>query len=370
MWLIIQGGFEYFAGWLRARSQAKAYSFALSWRSIFGLITAIALLKLGYQGGEFVILGAVGATFVAMLILPRIALLSDHNQPVSMGGDTPFKTVLQYGIPVAFSNLIITGLSLLDRFFISAQMGTESVAIYSANYDLAEKTIFFANSMLLLSSSVIGFRIFEQEGESKAADFLSRLMRLYLLAALPLIVGLVILSPYIIAILLPAKYAEGALVLPVVAVGGLFVGIMHRYSLLLSFHKRTDIIMWCSAGALLVNLLSCYLLIPQFGLVGAASSTLLAYAIWFLLIRAAAMQYRGPIFPWITLIRVCVALVGGAGGMYAIIFAKFSIGLFMLLASFVAGLIAYVILLFLLGEVSRKEVIAIIDVFSNRFRKV
>ena len=57
-WLVVYGNFEYFAGWLRARNLAKAYSLALSWRSVAGLFISVALLLFGLQGGEIVILGA------------------------------------------------------------------------------------------------------------------------------------------------------------------------------------------------------------------------------------------------------------------------------------------------------------------------
>ena len=368
LWLVAYGGFEYFAGWLRARNQARAYSLALSWRSVVGLLVAVTLLSLGFRGGAIVILGAACAMLVALVFLPRHALKADHNQPQTTESSTRLQTVLRYGIPAAFINLTTVGLSMADRYVIGAQMGADAVAIYGASYDLAEKTVFFANSMLLLSSSVIGFRIFEQEGEAKAADFLSRLMRLYLLAAPPLVAGLAILSPHIVAVLLPAKYAEGAFVLPIVALGGLFVGIMHRYSLLLSFHKRTDIIMWCSVIALAVNLASCLLLIPIWGFVGAAISTLLAYAALLILIRLAALKYIGPSFPWMTLLRVTTSLIVGSGIFYACmgIFpdtgpAFFSIVLLL-------GFLVYLVTLYALREITRKDLKSVVDSIASKIR--
>jgi O-antigen/teichoic acid export membrane protein len=234
-------------------------------------------------------------------------------------------------------------------------MGAESVAIYGASYDLAEKTVFFANSMLLLSSSVIGFKIFEKEGEVKAADFLSRLMRLYLLAAPPLVVALAILSPHIVALLLPDQYQAGTLVIPIVALGGLFVGVLHRYSLLLSFHKRTDTIMWCSAGALLMNLLSCALLIPKFGIIGAAISTTIAYAAWLLFIRLAAMQYHGPKFPWKTMMRCCLALLILSAVMVSILQINFFSTAFNVVLGSILGFITYGATLYILGEIRQDE---------------
>lgn len=370
LWLVGHGSFEYFAGWLRARNLAKAYSLAQSWRSVAGLLIAVALLLFGLQGGEIVLLGAACAMLAALILLHRHALKVDYSQPKTMEYGAALHTVLKYGVPTALVNVAMVGLSLTDRYIIGYQMGAESVAIYGASYDIAEKTIFFVNSMLLLSSSVIGFRIFEQEGEVKAADFLTRLMRLYLLAAPPLTMGLALLAPEIITLLLPAKYGEGASVLAIVSAGGLCVGVLHRYSLLLSFHKRTDLIMWCSAGALAINISSCMFMIPLFGLVGAAFSTLIAYGMWLVMIRVAANRFQVPKFPWATLVRVCVSLAISAGIMYIVIAAASTVSLSMLLTIYIFGLACYAIALHLLGEVSKNDIKAIADAFGNRFRKV
>lgn len=366
-WLVVYGNFEYFAGWLRARNLAKAYSLALSWRSVAGLLISVALLLFGLQGGEIVILGAACVTLAALLFLPQHALKVDYSQPKKIEYGTALKTVLSYGVPAALINLFTVGLSLADRYIIGSQMGAEPVAIYGASYDIAEKTIFFVNSMLLLSSSVIGFRIFEQEGEAKAADFLTRLMRLYLLAAPPLVLVLALLAPQIIALLLPAKYGEGESVLAIVAAAGLCVGVLHRYSLLLSFHKRTDLIMWCSACALFVNIISCFLLLPKYGIVGAAYSTLIAYASWLLVIRLAASKYSSPQFPWPTFFRVCGALLIAATAIYCITCQEFASELLTIALGFIFSFIAYGFTLLLLKEVTLKEVKSIASMISTRF---
>lgn len=308
-WLICQGYYEYYLGWLRARGFAKKYSIAVSWRSIIGLVLAVFMLQIGYTDGNIVIIMITFSMLIGLTILPKAALNCPTTPSSPKQNVLAKKEILKYGIPAAFINLITLSLSLVDRYFINSILGTESVAIYSASYDIAEKTIFFINSILLLSSSVIGFRIFEEKGELRACEFLTKLMRLYLVAAPPLAAALVVMSPHIVKQLLPSSYESGAEILPIVAVSGLFVGILHRYSLLLSFHKRTDLIMWCSFIALTVNLTSCWILIPTYGLIGAAISTLITYVAWLMLVRFASTNFLNPPFPWKTLFRVLVAAI-------------------------------------------------------------
>jgi O-antigen/teichoic acid export membrane protein len=369
LWLVTNAGFEYFAGWLRARNFAKVFSLAVSWKSLAGLGISVALLLSGLRSGETIIFGGAAAMLGALLFLPRLALRAPHEQDVLQSADGALPTILQYGIPVALSNFVTVALSLADRYFIGAQLGSEPVAVYGASYDLAEKTIFFANSMLLLSSSVIGFRIYEQEGEAKAALFLSQLMRLYLLVAPPLVMCLAVFSPFLITALLPAAYQEGWYILPIVAFAGLFVGILHRYSLLLSFHRRTDTIMWCSVAALLVKLVSCFLLIPRMGLLGAAISTPIAYASWLIFVRLAALKYLGPSFPWTTFIRVCAALLLAAASMHRLLDHIEASGILILSVVFTAGLIVYVGALYLFQEITRSDVKVTTDLLRKKFKR-
>lgn len=370
VWLIAYGGFEYFSGWLRGRNLAKAYSLAMSWRSVVGLLCVVTLLNLGFRDGPIVLLGFAAAMFLGLFFLPRYALKTDSNQIKLDESKSNLGILLRYGIPVAISNLFTVGLSVVDRFIINIYFGAESVAIYGANYDLGEKTIFFVNSLLLLSSSVIGFRIFERDGGAKAAEFLARIMRLYLLVASPLVVAIAVLSPNIVMVLLPEEYHAGAFVLPIVAVGGLIVGVLHRYSLVLSFNRRTDMIMWCTACALAVNIGACIFLIPRYGILGAAFGTIFAYTSWLVFVRLAASNYLAPRFPWPTLIRVCVAALISAAAMYSIIYQNFTNNLFTFAFSSLFGFISYFVALILLNEITKKEVKLISSIASARFEKI
>lgn len=304
LWLVGHAAFEYYAGWLRARNMAARYSAFLSWRALAGVLVSIALLYAGYRNGLSLIAGSIIAILGALLILPKATLGGSEQKLKQDVGVPSTSELLGYGLPAAFINLFTIGISLADRFVIQSFMGSSAVAIYGANYDIAEKTVFFANSMLLLSSSVIGFRIFEQEGEQKAVEFLNSLMRLYLRVALPSVLVLAVLSPQLIRFLLPGQYHEGIFIFPIVSIAGLLVGIMHRYSLVLSFHRRTAANMWSTGSALIVNLLASIILVPAYGLLGAAVGTLIASASWLLFIRFTARQHMLPSFPWLTLSRV------------------------------------------------------------------
>jgi len=366
-WLIAQGLFDYYAVWLRVKNKPFSYSVAISWRSIGGLVVASIFLLAYSREASGIFISFAFIMFVGLHFIVRKAI---DDQPIgallSKKSAVDFKSILVYGIPTALTSLTLAGLSYADRLLINAIMGFESVAIYGANYDIAEKTIFFVNSMLLLSSSIIGIRIYESQGEKDAYEFLSKLIRLYLILTPPLVLVLALMYKEIVGLLLPTVYQSGAVVLPIVAFGGLFVGILHRYSLALSFHKRTDTIMLCSFGALSVNLIACFFLIPLYGLIGSAIGTLTAYVAWLVFIRVASSRYFSISFPWHTFIRVFLSLSVVA------IFALFIKSHFDFQKSFSIFIICVIVaifypaLLFVSGEVNRNEINNMLNIFKNR----
>jgi len=369
-WLIFYFYFEYRCSWFRVNEQRVLFNVALSWRSIGGLGISVVLILAGYNSGWAVLAGGALSMFLAgaiILYYYDVSGLRVDNWN-SIFGDKS-RAVLSFAIPAALSNIVIIGLSQADRYIISSLLGNESVAIYSANYDLAEKFVFFGNSLILLSSSVTGFKIFEMEGEAKASEFLSGLMRIYLLSATPIVGVFAILAPFFVGIVLPESYSQGAYVIPIIAFSGLIVGILHRYTLILSFHRRSDLVMWSSGLALMVNISLCIYSIPLFGLIGAALSTAVSYFCWLIFSRVLVAKYMKPKFPLLTFFRVCFSLAVALAGLFMFLYISSNPGIIVLVSSGLVSLIIYVPMLYLMGELSNSDIKKITDTFGKRFVK-
>jgi O-antigen/teichoic acid export membrane protein len=309
LWLLGYAALEFLAGWLRAQNRARDYGLVLVWRSIAGLALAVLMLVVVAPVEEAVIVAAALVSLPALIAIlwPRWKLIGHAEGGAKV---VSRRELLAYGLPAALSNFGVVGLSLAPRFVVEHVVGTEAVAVYGAAYDIAERSIFFVNAMMLLSSSVMAIRTYEREGGKAAAGLLGQMLRFYLIVAMSLCVFLVGLAPEIVALLLPPQYESGALILMIVAPSAIFVGIMHRYSLVLSFVRRTDLVMASSLAALAINVSAALVLVPRFGLIGAGGATAMGYASWLLLVRVAARAYIIPSFPWLTLFRLAFACAG------------------------------------------------------------
>lgn len=350
-WLVSFGLAEYVGACLRADERAIDYSLVVSLRSIGGMAAAIALAWLVQPSAAMILLGtAIAAIAVLVPIRSRRSIAAPADAAIAPAA-LDRGTLLRYGVPIALSNLFVSGLSVANRYLIELGLGVRQVAIYGASYDIAEKSIFFLNAMLLLSSSVMAIKIFEREGEAVAASFLSGLIRFYLLIACLMVSGIAALSDDLVAVLLPADYRAGAAVLPIVTVAAMFVGVMHRYSLVLSFYKRSDIIMGCTLAALAINLTVCWFALPYWGILSGAIGCFCGYAAWLALIRLAVRRYVVPIFPWRAAARI--ALASGGCVLASRFGADLATGPARLVLGGFAGGLAYLFLLVLTGELSR-----------------
>jgi O-antigen/teichoic acid export membrane protein len=358
IWIATQGQYEYLLSWFRSRRFAARFSAAISWRSLAGLSLSAIIARYGKLNSETLVIALAAAMAIGVPVLRRRALTVGKENGI---GKSPLdaQAIARYGIPAALINLVTICLSNADRLLINRIVGVEAVAVYSASYDLAEKTIFSANSLFLLSTSVIGFKVFEKNGEAAAVAFLETLSRLYLLVAPPFVTFLWASARPIVAWLLPVSYSQGAIVVGVVAMSALLVGIMHRYSLLLSFHKRTDLIFRSSLVALVTNLVTCGLLIPSYGIAGAVAGTGFAYGIWLVSVRIAAARYQVPRFPWTTAIRVAVASIIEWTAIRYILRFTTEGGPAMLVGALIAGLAAYSVTLLFVREISLADMQAI-----------
>lgn len=351
---------EYWTAKLRADEQALRYSFAICLRSVGGLATGIALIWWFRPDGSALLLGTAIASAIVILTRKREALARPHH---AAQGSTPFngRELLRYALPVALSNLCVSALSFSNRYIVQAFLGDEAVAVYGASYDIAERSIFFLNAMMLLSSSVMAVKMFEREGEDAAANMLSALLRFYLLLAAIVVTVASVLAADIVGILLPVEYHQGWIILPIVSAGALLVGILHRYSLVLSFHKRTDIVLLCTLIALATNLFITALCVPRYGIVGGALGALGGYAVWLIAIRTSVRKYRAPRFPWLSSLRVVLACALAGSAMHFISDGSLAR---MIVALGVGG-VAYALCLVMFGEIAPREMRGLLNMVRS-----
>jgi len=346
--------FDVLQHFLRSRRLVGWYAIFASWQSAAGLAAGIVLIVLLDIGIEGLVLGGIFSVAVILPLLWKKA--ASHKLIMHRRLDLKLvKGFASYGLPLVAANLAAWMLSLSDRYILEFFRGSAEVGIYSASYNISEKSIRLVAMLFMLASGPISVHIWEMEGTQACAAFVSKVTRYFFIVCVPAVVGLSVLSKPLIDLMTGEQYLEGYRILPFVAVGTLFLGLQDRFQSAFLFKKKTGSITLAILLAGLLNLVLNLLLIPAYGYFAAAVTTLISYA--FLLVLMIILSRRLLIwpFPFYSLVKVCCASAVMGIGAYYIGTGLTSSNLGNIFLAVLIGIILYVSVLLALKEFSSEE---------------
>jgi len=244
----------------------------------------------------------------------------------------------------------------------------QEVGIYSASYNITDRTIGLLATLFMLAGAPIGMSIWERQGENEIKKFVCEQTRYYLIFCLPAVVGLSVLAKPIIEIFTTQKYYEGYRIIPLVALGCFFLGLQHRFQWGFSLHKKTGFISVAIVVSGLLNLFLNFLLIPQYGYMLAAITTLISYVFLLFLMIIVSRRFFIWEFPFKSLAKaMCASSVMGIV-VYHIGNSLTSSTLLNLVLGICFGIVVYFVMLLLL-RVPQKEEIQALHSLKNRVLK-
>ena len=217
------------------------------------------------------------------------------------------RALLVYGVPLMLLESLGLVLRLSDRYLIEAMLGVEALGQYAASYNLVAYLEVIVLTALVQAVRPMYMQINERDGEAATRDFLARGLHVYLALGLPFVAVFSLVAPHALATLAGAAYVPGTVVIPFVTLSFLLEGAVYFIAAGLYLSKNTRVLMLWSAIATALNLALNVLLIPRFGLVGAASVTVLSYAVFLAGVGRAAFRHVA-----FTLPRAVPAIMGVA----------------------------------------------------------
>lgn len=357
-------------GVLSAKRQVAWYSGFVTWNRFLSLGLGLALI-IWFKSG---IKGLLWGTILSItIILPILWKKAIGNIPVlrSSIDFTLGKQMAKYSFPLVAGNLAAWVLSLSDRYILEFFRGSQEVGIYSASYNITNQSIMLLVNLFMMASWPIATQLWEKEGISKTREFISNTTRYYLMACIPAIVGMSVLSKHIISILTGQQFFEGYKVIPFVTFGIFFLGLQQRYHPGILLHNKTALITLAVVLSGLVNLGLNFFLIPKYGYMAAAWSTLISYAFLLFIIVFGSHKIFVWDFPYKSLIKVSFAsVIMGATVYYISNKISLSVAIDLIICVIVGGLI-YIFMLFFLREFNSKENIIfkriLAHILPNRF---
>jgi O-antigen/teichoic acid export membrane protein len=332
----------------RALGRLKERS-AFELLSTFGQLLGIsALLWLGYSLlGVFVFMGVWEAAF-AVVLCAHIGHIVGWG-PFEKGF---LKDALRYALPLLPAGLSIWMLDRGDRLVIGYFMGPKSVGIYSANYALAGLLMLFQTPLqvtLLPKVSSLW-----RTDLPAAVKYISLSNKLFMTFAIPFVIGVPVIARGFLARLGNDEIgaASGTLTF-LVAAGVMLWGVSVMLTQVFYGARRTLPVGVVTVAGALLNLLLNLLLVPAWGVNGAAFATLVSYAASCVVLYSLSREIVRLNFYWSHLLKCALAALP----MWAVVRALATNGRSGALVGAVgAGGLAYLAALWLLRAVAPAEV--------------
>ena len=242
-----------------------------------GFLLGMTLAAFGFGAAAPLIGAGVAAGLCLAVALPKEA----HRVVGGRFERERLQRYAAYGLPLSLSLVMSLALATTDRFVLAGFMNEASVGAYHAGYSLSSRTLDVIFIWLGMAAGPAAVAAFERGGEGALRQVARAQAGVIVLIALPVATGLALVAQPLTALMVGPDLRQGAAqVTPWIAAGGLFSGLTTYY-----FHtaftlgRRTKRLLVAMAIPAAANLGLALVLIPRFGLDGAAWATTASYAI-------------------------------------------------------------------------------------------
>lgn len=299
--------------------------------------------------------GLVGAIISLLITRGFILLLSLCLVISHIGFVFPDFSVLRpyllFGLPIIPSVVFEIIVASSDRYVIGFFMGAVAVGIYSAAYGIGCVILVFLGPITYILSPTV-FKSYDEGKIDDVKTYLSYSLKYFLMFSIPSVFGLSILARPLLVTLTTSEFVSfGVFIVPLVALSMIFEGVRAIFGEVLMLFKRTKIFGTASIIAGLVNLVLNIALIPYFGIVAAAITTLISYSILGFIMYYISRKYMQFEINLNFIIKSVLASVV----MIFIIWALSPSGAVMILLTVGIGAIVYFCVLFVLKGFKREE---------------
>ncbi|MBW3545732.1 MAG: oligosaccharide flippase family protein [Bacteroidetes bacterium] len=265
--LVFQPFYLLVLGFCQTIENAKAYSIISIGYFLMHLLLTIVLVVVFNYGG----VGILVATFVSSLIFSGIGLFYLKGF-FTLAFDYKFvKQALKYTLPLIPHSIAGHLAVTLDRFLLNGYLNARITGIYYMGYQLSYPVDVIAMSYNRAFVPTYFNNVETAEGRKDIKENATVFFATCLVGAF----GLSIWGPEVFKFLIDEAYQESLALLPIISFSFVATVIYYIHSCVLFYQKnKVYLVAVCTISANLLNLLLNVLLIPDYGIYGAAYATL------------------------------------------------------------------------------------------------
>jgi len=271
---------QYYSEALRALKNMKAFSVfqvgsvLILASAIFILLKDIALSKGEIATLAFVISTAVFA-FGAYLIFQKSFRIRVGDIPAEQ---IDFKSVLKVGVPLLISGSLFLVISWTDTLMIGYYKSSTDVGIYRIAFKVATLITFIQFAVNSIAAPTIA-SLYAEDDLTALRKYIKYIGVINAAFAIPITLFIIVFSEPLLN-LFGAEYTSGMVLLPILAIGQLVNALAGPVMYILNMTGKEKlsqrIMIWMTGLNIILNVV----LIPRYGIVGAAIATTISMVTW------------------------------------------------------------------------------------------
>ncbi len=256
--------------WLRAENRAMLFSSLAIINLLVNLVTTIILVSVLHLGIAGSLLGIGGGYAVVVACTLPIVLL---RAGLRIHFDVA-RNLLSFGIPLVTSFVTIWILQLSDRYLLSSLGSLAQTASYGVAYSLGGVISVVVLSPFSLSWPAAMFAIAKRDDAAHVFQFV---FRWFSIALLFITFSFSLVGMGVLILFFPLAYHSAAPIIPIIAASTMFYGLYSFFTTGVAVRRKNWLGIIYTAFSALLNIGLNFVLIPLYGAIGAALSTLVAY---------------------------------------------------------------------------------------------
>lgn len=297
-----QMNYEQLTSLFRAEERSTEFVLA-SLANIAVTIGATILLVVVWEQGA---LGVIAGNFVGTLAV-YLALLAVHREQLGLQFSRPLlREMNRFGVPLVPAALALIAVNFSDRFFLVHLADLDEVGLYEIGVRIASAMV------LLLTAFRMAWPAFAYsiEDDEEAKRTYAFVLTYLVAVASWLALALGLLAPWLVRLLTQPEFYEGQRVVAPLAFGGMAYAAYIVMAIGVGRAKRTQFNWVITGVAALVNVALNLILIPPYGMMGAAVATVAAYGVMFVAMTWYAQRVFPTPYQWRRVLTAVAAAIG------------------------------------------------------------
>jgi O-antigen/teichoic acid export membrane protein len=225
---------------------------------------------------------SVGYVFISNLIassITLIILIPDVKNHIKAPDYTVFKKMLNYAWPILIAGLAFiineSADKILIKYLLPKGIAMRELGIYSACYKLSIFMTLFVQAYRFAAEPFF----FNQFQNPNAKKIYALMLEVFVLFGLSIFLFVTLYIDTIKLIIPNNLYHEGIIIIPIVLLANVFLGIYYNLSVWYKVTNKTKYAAIISSIGAFSTIIFNMLLLPKYGYIGAAWTTLICYTL-------------------------------------------------------------------------------------------